>query len=178
MATDGCLYESNHYSDLVLIAAALMAVWMAAWKATWKAAWSTLSSYQYLLNPILLSISSQSYPPIMFFSILSSYQILLNPIPLDAPTHAIPSQFCHFPTTIWNSNSEQNAHVRLNYVKLVCLMENSCETDLNSKCWAKCSCESYICEMGLLNGNIMSNWSETPMCEQNAHVRLMWNWSA
>jgi hypothetical protein len=62
-----------------------------------------------MINPILLPIPSQSYPPINFFSILSSYhffsilssyQILLNPIPLDAPTHAIPSQFCHFPTTI------------------------------------------------------------------------------
>jgi hypothetical protein len=54
----------------------------------------------YMINPILLSISSQSSPPIIFSSIISSYQILLNPIPLDAPTHAIPSQFCHFPTTI------------------------------------------------------------------------------
>jgi len=53
-----------------------------------------------MINPILLSISSQSYPPINFFSILSSYEILLNPIPLDAPTHAIPSPFCHLPTTI------------------------------------------------------------------------------
>jgi hypothetical protein len=54
----------------------------------------------YMINPILLSISSQSSPPTIFSSIISSYQILLNPIPLDAPTHAIPSQFCHFPTTI------------------------------------------------------------------------------
>ena len=66
--TDGGLdMDAGHYSDLMLIAAAWRTVWMAAWKAawkaTWKAAWSILSSYQFLLNPLLLSNPSQSYPP-------------------------------------------------------------------------------------------------------------------
>ena len=134
-----------------------------------------------MINPILLSISSQSSPPIKSFSILSPWMPLLMQSHHSSAISPPPSETLILSKMLmWDlcETGQWKTHVKLiwNYMSKM-LMWSSYETDLSSNS-EQSAHVNLICKMGLLNGNIMSNWSETPMCEQNAHVRLMWNWSA